>query len=89
MKEPMTIREKINDVLRKLCLDYCNDNTIGKENILYAQALSQIIDLIIGKLPKKRRTEMYEDEIGNVDLIHNKGFNQCLSKLKTILKGLK
>ena len=51
---------------------------------LLDSALSQIIDLMIKKLPEEEceYTSPFSEDYVN-------GFNQCLTQLKTILKGLK
>ena len=88
-KQLITPKEnELREILEQLYKQAFNGDFYHKHSSEHiTQALSQIIDLIIGKLPKEKVVPTKEEYQNNAKF--NYGFNQCLTQLKTILKGLK
>ena len=83
-------------LLRSVYLKGHQDGNLKTSDMSWEdKILSQIIDLIIKKLPKDRPTwKEYKEgrttdwvELGNE--IHNQGFNDCLTQVKTILEEMR
>jgi DNA-binding transcriptional MerR regulator len=71
---------------------YTKDETIEGQNKLIDQALAQIKDKILEKLPKEKPRSQYvqlgdRDNIGLFERdLQNAGFNDCLSQIKKIIE---
>ena len=97
----MTENNELDEILEELYKQAFNSDFYHKhssEHITHAS--SQIIDLIIGKVESLERKEPHRDhfisdgwcytcEVDAEDALCDRGHNNALTQLKTILKGLK
>ena len=85
---------KENNDLREIMFDIMNCNCGTPTDKIIDQALSQIIDLMIKKLPKERKPvpEIEGSARFRHEVVSNNitaGWNSCLTQLKTMLNQMK
>ena len=59
-----------------------------KRKIDDEQAKTALLEEILGGLPKKRNTEIGENDIGNLEQIRGKSYNQALKDCEQVIRGM-